>query len=69
LQQEQTLDVDAQYSIDGGVTFIPYTISLDRSTLRTPYLRTGTVVITQMRYVGLNGQASSWTDPLSITVP
>lgn len=69
LLQEQTLDVDAQYSVDGGVTFMPYTISLDRSTLRTPYLRTGTVVITQMRYVGLNGQASSWTDPLSITVP
>ncbi len=69
LQQEQTLEVDGQYSVDGGVTFVPYTISLDRSTLRTPYLRTGTVVTTRMRYVGLNGQTSSWSDPLSITVP
>lgn len=69
LQQEQTLDVDAQYSLDGGVSFVPYTISLNRSTLRTPYLQTGTVVITQMRYVGLNGQTSAWSDPLSITVP
>jgi hypothetical protein len=68
MQQEQTLDVDAQYSLDGGITFIPYTISLNRSTLRTPYLQIGTNVITQMRYVGLNGQTSAWSSPLSITV-
>lgn len=69
LVQEQTLDLDGRYSIDGAVTWKPFTINLSRNTVRTPYLPSGTVVVAQMRYVGLNGQTSAWADPLTITVP
>lgn len=67
--QEQTLQFDAQYSINGGNSWTQILNELSSNVLRTPDLPSATNVAIRTRFIALNSSTSSWSETRYAVVP
>jgi hypothetical protein len=67
--QDQTLELDGRYSLNGGATWAAFTIALSQFVLRTPDLPTGTVVTVQARWIGVTGVLGPFSSSAAATIP
>jgi len=67
--QEQTLQFEGQYSLNGGATWITVAYEFSSNVLRTPDIDSGMTVAVRTRFVALNGAASAWSAIQYAVVP